>query len=68
VSLLALLVGIIVTISIVVAGIQYAMAKDDVAKVTAAKHRIYNALIALLAYIFLFAFLNWLIPGGIKGV
>jgi len=63
--ILGALVGIVVATSIVVAGIQYSLARDDVAKVTAAKHRIYNAVIALVTYLFLFAFLQWLVPGGI---
>jgi hypothetical protein len=65
IKLLSGLVGVIVVISIVVGGIQYASAGGDPGKVSAAKKRIYNTIIALLAYLFMFAFLNWLIPGGI---
>jgi hypothetical protein len=59
------LIGVVVTISIIVGGIQYSSAGGDPGKVAAAKKRIYNTLIALVAYIFMFAFLQWLIPGGI---
>lgn len=65
VILLSVLVGVIAAISIVVAGIQYAMSADDPGKVTAAKTRILNTVIGLVAYIFLFAFLNYIVPGGL---
>lgn len=65
VRLLSGLVGIVVVLSIIVAGIQYASAADDPGKVAAAKKRIYNAMTALLVYLFLFGFLQWLLPGGL---
>ncbi len=65
VRLLSALVGIIVVISGIVAGIQYASSRDESAKVTAAKKRIYNTVLSLLAYLFLLAFLQWLLPGGL---
>ena len=65
IKLLAGMVGLLVTISIVVAGIQYSSAGGDPSKVVAARKRITNAILALLAYLFMFAFLQWLIPGGI---
>jgi len=65
VVLFSVLVGVLAAISIVVAGIQYAMSADDPGKVTQAKTRILNTVIGLIAYIFLFAFLNYIVPGGI---
>lgn len=62
---LAALVGIGVTISIIVGGIQYSSAGGDPSKVAAAKRRIMKAIVALVAFIFLYAFLNFIIPGGI---
>lgn len=59
------LIGVIVTISLIVGGIQYSAAGGDPGKVSTAKKRIYNTLIALVAYLFMLAFLQWLIPGGI---
>ena len=64
INFLAIAVGIIVTISIVVGGIQYSASADDPQKVAKAKDRIINAIIALLAFLFLYAFLQWLVPGG----
>lgn len=57
-------VGIVVVIMITIGGIQYASAGGDPSKVKAAKTRITNAITALIAYFFLFAFLQWLVPGG----
>lgn len=65
IKVLSGLVGVLVIGMIIVGGIQYAIAGDNAAGVTAAKHRIINALIALVVYIFMVAFLQWLIPGGI---
>ncbi|HEU4914809.1 MAG TPA: hypothetical protein VFT16_05440 [Candidatus Saccharimonadales bacterium] len=65
IKLLSALVGIIVVVSIVVAGIQYSSAGGDPSKVVAARKRIMNAIVAFLAYLFMFAFLQWLLPGGI---
>lgn len=59
------LVGIVVVIMLAYSGIQYSMAKDNPQAVTAAKERIKNTLIALLAYLFVFSFLQWVVPGGV---
>lgn len=58
-------VGVIVTIVIILAGIQYSSAGGDPGKAASAKKHIYNAIIALIAFIFLWAFMQWLIPGGV---
>ncbi len=58
-------VGVIVTGVIIVGGNQYMAAGDNPQGVVAAKQRIYNGLLALVAFIFMFAFLQWLIPGGV---
>jgi hypothetical protein len=58
-------VGIVATGAIIVGGIQYAAAGGNPNAVTAAKKRITDALIALLAFLFLYAFLQWIVPGGV---
>lgn len=58
-------VGVIVISVIIVGGIQYSMAGDNPTAVSAAKKRIINGLIAFAAFLFTFAILNWLVPGGI---
>jgi len=60
-------VGIVVVGALILGGIQYSMAGGAPEAVTKAKQRITNALIAFAAFIFMFAFLQWLIPGGIFG-
>lgn len=64
-KLLAGLVGVVSAISLVYAGIQYASSAGDPGKVQAARDRIVKTVIALLAFLFLFGFLQWLVPGGI---
>mgnify|MGYP001611951958 CR=1 FL=1 len=65
VTFLSIGVGVVVIAFIIIGGIQYATAGDKPEALSAAKQRIMNALIALFAYLFMFAFLQWLIPGGI---
>jgi hypothetical protein len=65
INLLAGAVGLVVIIMIIYGGIQYSMAGGDSGKVSAAKARISNALFALIAFLFLYAVLQWLVPGGL---
>lgn len=64
IDVLSGLVGIIVTIMIVVGGIQYSASRDNPQATAAAKARITNAVIALIFFLFTFAFLQWVVPGG----
>lgn len=68
IQVLSAMVGIVVVGSIMFAGIQYTTAGSDPQKVSAAKSRVRNSLLALFLFIFTFAFLNWLIPGGLLGL
>jgi uncharacterized membrane protein YraQ (UPF0718 family) len=65
ITALSAAVGLLVIGVIIVGGIQYTLAGDNATATGAAKQRIINGLIALLAYIFLFGFLQWITPGGI---
>lgn len=65
INVLASAVGVVVTISIVVAGIQYASSAGDPGKMQAAKKRIINAIIALIGFFIFYAVLQWLVPGGL---
>lgn len=65
VGVLVALSGVLVVISIIIAGIQYSASGGDPSNVAAARKRIFNAVIALLSFMFLYAFVNWIIPGGI---
>jgi hypothetical protein len=65
VNFLSAAVGVVIIAMLIVGGIQYSMAGDNASALTAARQRITNAVIALVAFLFAFAFLQWLIPGGI---
>lgn len=56
---------IVIVGSMVMGGIQFSWAGDNPNAVSAAKKRITDALIALIAFFFIFGFLQWLIPGGL---
>lgn len=64
IGVLSALVGVVVVISIIAGGIQYSTSAGDPQKAAKAKSRITNALIALVAFGFLFSFLEFLLPGG----
>jgi hypothetical protein len=64
IDLFSLSFGLVATISIILGGIQYSASEGDPQKATAAKSRISNTIIAIFAYLFLYAFLQFLIPGG----
>lgn len=64
-NFLAAGIGIILVLALILSGIQYITSQDNPQQVSAAKNHIWNVVIALMAYIFMFAFLQWLIPGGI---
>jgi hypothetical protein len=48
-----------------IAGIQYTTSRDNPQAVQAAKQKIYNIFLGLGVYFFLYAFVQWLIPGGV---
>lgn len=65
INVLSAAVGVVIVIMIAVGGIQYSASRDDPQMVNVAKQRIQNAVLALVFYLFAFAFLQWLVPGGI---
>lgn len=65
INILSGLAGIIIVASIIVGGIQYSAAGPDPQKVSAAKARIRNAVIALLLLLFGVGLINFLVPGGV---
>lgn len=60
-------VAIAGTFAIVIVGIQYMTAKDNAGQLAAAKTRLIAIIIGLAAYAVMWAFLQWLLPGGIFG-
>jgi hypothetical protein len=57
--------GLIATISIILGGIQYSASAGDSQKVSAAKRRISMTVLAIVAYAFMYTFLQFLVPGGV---
>jgi hypothetical protein len=57
--------GVIAVISLIIAGIQYSSAGGDPSKIGAAKSRIGKTIGAFLFFIFLYVFLNYIVPGGV---
>lgn len=60
-------VGIAGTLGIVIAGIMHLTARDDQGQLVKAKNMLINIVIGLVAYAVMWAFLQWLLPGGIIG-
>lgn len=65
INFLSIAFGLIAVISIILGGIQYSTSQGDPQKSAQAKSRISNTLLAIFAYLFLYAFLQFLIPGGL---
>ncbi len=60
-------IGIAGTLGIIIAGIMYLTARDDQGQLVKAKNMLINIVIGLAAYAVMWAFLQWLLPGGIIG-
>ena len=65
VNFIAAGVGIAIVANVMIGGVQYMTSRGNPQNTQAAISRITNAFIALFAFIFLWAFFNWLIPTGI---
>jgi hypothetical protein len=65
INIIAGVVGVGAVLMLIWGGIQYITARDNAQGVADAKQKIINVVIGLAAFIFLYAFLNWLIPGGV---
>lgn len=65
--LLTGVIGVLAVISYIIVGIQYSSAGDDPAAVSKAKNRAFQTTLGLIGYFFLFAFINYIVPGGLFG-
>ena len=65
INTLAALAGLAVAIGIIVGGIQYASSGGDPQKAAAGKQHIKTAVVALIGFLFMWSFLQFLIPGGV---
>ena len=64
INLLSAMVGVVVVVGIIVGAIQFSSSAGDPQKAANGKNHIRNALLGLLAYILLYAFLQFMLPGG----
>jgi len=64
INVLSACFGLIAVISLILGGIQFSMSEGDPQKASAAKSRITNTIIAIVAYSLLYGFLQFLVPGG----
>ena len=58
-------VGIVVVASVVFAGIMYTTSEGNPEKTAQAKSRIQTSIMALILYLFIFAIVQYLVPGGL---
>lgn len=65
ISMLTVTFGLFAVISLIMGGIQYSASNGDSQKVSNAKKRIIMTLEAIVAYAFLWGFLQFLVPGGV---
>ena len=65
IQLFSVVFGLIVAIGVITGAIQYITSSGDPQKAAKAKARITTSVVALVGYVFLFALLQFLVPGGI---
>ncbi len=65
ITALSAMAGVIFVIMVVWGGIEYSSAGGDAQRVAAAKSKVTNAIIGLIAFGLLYGFLSWIVPGGI---
>ena len=65
IKLLSAAVGVVVVLSIIYGAIQYSSSAGDPQKAAKARGHITKTVLALVAYIFFFAFLQFIVPGGV---
>jgi hypothetical protein len=58
-------VGVVVIAMIIIGAIQYTTSGGNPQGEADARKKIFNALLALITFIFIYAFLNFVIPGGV---
>ena len=65
IDFLSIAFGLIAVISLILGGVQYSTSEGDPQKSSQAKSRISNTILAIFAYMILYAFLQFIIPGGL---
>ncbi len=65
-SILVYGLGAAAVVGVIIAGVLYMTARDDMAQVAKAKTRLIEIVVGLIAWALMSTLLNWLIPGGVK--
>lgn len=65
VRVLTLGVGFVLVLSLIIAGVQYSTSGGNPQAVSKAKSRIMSTAIALFVFLFAYALLNYVVPGGL---
>lgn len=65
INILSALAGLAIVGSIIVGGIQYMTAQGNSQQVASAKNRIMVSVVTFIVFLFGYALLQWLIPGGL---
>lgn len=65
INLLAIVVGVVIVISLIYGGILYSSSSGDPQKAAKARGHITSTVIALITFIFLYSFLQFIVPGGV---
>lgn len=65
IKFLSIGVGLVLVASVIYAGIQYSSSGGSAEETSKAKNRIQNAIIGLVFYLLIFAFVQYLVPGGL---
>jgi hypothetical protein len=66
INFLAIGVGLAVAVSIAIGGFGYITSEGNPQKLSAAKNRLFHAVVALFLFILMYALLAYLIPGGLR--
>jgi hypothetical protein len=64
IDLLSALVGVVVVIAVIAGAIEFSTAGGDPQRAASGRRHIMSALLALLAFVLLYVFLEFLVPGG----
>lgn len=65
VNIVTAVAGLAIVSSVIISGIQYSTSGGNPQATAKAKERITQAIIALVASLLLYTFMQWLIPGGV---
>lgn len=65
IKFLSAIVGVVVVAMLISGGVRYVSAGSDPQAVAKAKEMIRNAIFAIIVFMFLYGFLDWIIPGGL---